>query len=165
MEQNPSDHPTIVLSTINYAELKDLVEFMYTGEVAIEQDCLAKLLEAARILKIKGLYEQDEVGNADSPAEPDSTRKSTDIIDNDNDKQSSEPDFPTPIPPVSKPPPQLMPKLLTGSQKRKRKSVSSVDSSESISKQKVSFFQGSFMILTIFTSFFRFSRIFAEYFF
>jgi hypothetical protein len=54
---NPSDHPTIVLSSINYAELSLIVDFMYTGEVAVEQEQLSKLLQAAKILKIKGLYE------------------------------------------------------------------------------------------------------------
>ncbi len=60
MEQNPSDHPTIVLSTINYNELSPLVEFMYSGEVAVDQESLPKLLEAANILQIKGLYEAPE---------------------------------------------------------------------------------------------------------
>ena len=57
MTENPSEHPTIVLSQINYEELKHLVDFMYSGEVAVETDKLGKLLEAARILKIKGLWE------------------------------------------------------------------------------------------------------------
>ena len=46
-----------MLSHIKYHELQYLVEFMYSGEVAVEQDSLPKLLEAANILQIKGLYE------------------------------------------------------------------------------------------------------------
>ena len=57
LTENPSEHPTVVLSQINYEELKHLVDFMYAGEVAVETDKLGKLLEAARILKIKGLWE------------------------------------------------------------------------------------------------------------
>merc|ERR1712110_576025 len=57
LTENPSEHPTIVLSQINYEELKHLVDFMYSGEVAVETDKLGKLLEAARILKMKGLWE------------------------------------------------------------------------------------------------------------
>ena len=34
LEQNPSDHPTVVLSHINFNELKYLVEFMYSGKVS-----------------------------------------------------------------------------------------------------------------------------------
>ena len=50
--------------------MKHLVDFMYSGEVAVETDKLGKLLEAARILKIKGLWESgledtDESNNQD----------------------------------------------------------------------------------------------------
>ena len=70
LTENPSEHPTIVLSQINHEELKHLVDFMYSGEVAVETDKLGKLLEAARILKIKGLWESgleetDESNNQD----------------------------------------------------------------------------------------------------
>ena len=34
---------------------------MYSGEVAVEQESLPKLLEAANILQIKGLYEAPNV--------------------------------------------------------------------------------------------------------
>ena len=44
MSQNPSDHPTIVLSQINFSELKHLVDFMYAGEVAVDQNSLNNLL-------------------------------------------------------------------------------------------------------------------------
>ena len=57
LDQNPSNHPTVVLSQIQHNELKHLVEFMYSGEVAVEQESLPKLLEAANVLQIKGLYE------------------------------------------------------------------------------------------------------------
>ena len=65
--ENPSYHPTIVLSQINHEELKLLVEFMYTGEVSVATDKLGRLLEAAKILKIKGLWESgpdDEDGGS-----------------------------------------------------------------------------------------------------
>ena len=39
---NPSDHPTVVLSQIKYTEMKLLVDFMYSGEVAVEQEKLQK---------------------------------------------------------------------------------------------------------------------------
>jgi hypothetical protein len=70
LDQNPSDHPTVVLSQIMYNELKHLVDFMYTGEVAVEQDNLAKLLEAANILQIKGLYESGDSSQAEQKQAP-----------------------------------------------------------------------------------------------
>ena len=71
LDQNPSNHPTVVLSQIQHNELKHLVEFMYSGEVAVEQESLPKLLEAANVLQIKGLYEapaadEDSISNDDS---------------------------------------------------------------------------------------------------
>lgn len=45
-----------------------LVDFMYSGEVSVATDKLAVLLEAARILKIKGLWESS--GGQDSEEEP-----------------------------------------------------------------------------------------------
>lgn len=60
LRSNPSDHPTIVLSEINSSELIHLVDFMYSGEVAVDQEKLPKLLHAAKILKIKGLWESKD---------------------------------------------------------------------------------------------------------
>ena len=74
MDQNPSNHPTVVLSQIQHNELKHLVEFMYSGEVAVEQESLPKLLEAANVLQIKGLYEAP-VGDEDNTSTADDCNK------------------------------------------------------------------------------------------
>lgn len=60
LAMNPSDHPTVVLSNIRYKELKLLVDFMYSGEIAVDQQQFPLLLEAAKSLKIKGLYEESD---------------------------------------------------------------------------------------------------------
>jgi len=60
LAMNPSDHPTVVLSNIRYKELKLLVDFMYSGEIAVDQQQFPTLLEAAKSLKIRGLYEDAE---------------------------------------------------------------------------------------------------------
>jgi len=54
---NPSDHPTLVFSNIKYRELKLIIDFMYTGEISVDQPLLPSLLEAAALLQVKGLYE------------------------------------------------------------------------------------------------------------
>ena len=41
-------------------DLRLIVDFMYSGEVAVEQSRLPRLLEAARLLKIKGLWDNGE---------------------------------------------------------------------------------------------------------
>ena len=60
LASNPSDHPTVIFSHIKFSELKLVVDFMYAGEVAVEQARLSKLLEAARAMKIKGLWENGQ---------------------------------------------------------------------------------------------------------
>ena len=60
---NPSDHPTVVLSRIRHADLRLIVDFMYSGEVAVEHARLPGLLEAARLLRIKGLWDSEQVVN------------------------------------------------------------------------------------------------------
>ena len=57
---NPSDHPTVVLSRIRHADLRLIVDFMYSGEVAVEHARLPGLLEAARLLRIKGLWDSEQ---------------------------------------------------------------------------------------------------------
>jgi len=39
------------------AELKDLLVYMYHGEVRVEQDRIAKLLHTAQVLEIRGLQD------------------------------------------------------------------------------------------------------------
>ena len=78
MDQNPSNHPTVVLSQIQHNELKHLVEFMYSGEVAVEQESLPKLLEAANVLQIKGLYEAP-VGDEDTSSADDCNKNKPEI--------------------------------------------------------------------------------------
>lgn len=55
--RNACKHPVIVLAGIQYTHMKSLIEFIYNGEVNIDQDNLAELLRTANILKIKGLDE------------------------------------------------------------------------------------------------------------
>ena len=54
-------HPVIILKDIKYEELSGIVEFIYHGEVSIDQDCLPGFLQAAESLRIKGLTEDKKV--------------------------------------------------------------------------------------------------------
>jgi len=51
----------IILKDIKYQELSGIVEFIYHGEVSIDQDCLPGFLQAAESLRIKGLTEDKKV--------------------------------------------------------------------------------------------------------
>ena len=54
-------HPVIILKDIQYKELSGIVEFIYHGEVSIDQECLPGFLHAAESLRIKGLTQDKKV--------------------------------------------------------------------------------------------------------
>jgi len=53
----PDRHPIVFLKDVKFVEMKALLEFMYRGEVSIDQDRLSSLLKVAENLRIKGLAE------------------------------------------------------------------------------------------------------------
>ncbi|CAB3371582.1 Hypothetical predicted protein [Cloeon dipterum] len=55
--QHDSKNPIVILKDVKYEDIKALVEFMYRGEINIEQSHLASLLKTAEELKVKGLAE------------------------------------------------------------------------------------------------------------
>ena len=56
----PDRHPIVFLRDVRYEEMKALLEFMYRGEVSVDQENLSSLLKVAEGLKIKGLAEVNE---------------------------------------------------------------------------------------------------------
>lgn len=55
LEFNPHQHPLVYLRGVKYADLQNIVDFMYHGEVNVEQEELNSFLAVAEDLKIKGL--------------------------------------------------------------------------------------------------------------
>ncbi|XP_059485801.1 uncharacterized protein LOC132202721 isoform X2 [Neocloeon triangulifer] len=55
--QYEEKNPIVILKDVKYDDIKALVEFMYRGEINIEQSHLASLLKTAEELKVKGLAE------------------------------------------------------------------------------------------------------------
>ncbi|XP_067128988.1 sex determination protein fruitless-like [Centruroides vittatus] len=65
--ENPCKHPIVILNGIKYTELRTIVDFMYRGEVNVNQDQLTALLQTAESLKVKGLtVESGQTGGKDS---------------------------------------------------------------------------------------------------
>ena len=115
-EQPGPGHPEKPeLAIISIFSFDNFLILIFLGEVAVEQDHLSKLLEAANILQIKGLYESAEVPSDEKISEESSQ------IPNSQIPNLAEPEIKTRIEPKDS--------ELTGSQKRKkRKSTSSAES-------------------------------------
>ena len=54
LNQNPCQHPIVLMKDLKFWEVQALVDFMYRGEVNVGQDKLPSLLAAAEALQIKG---------------------------------------------------------------------------------------------------------------
>jgi len=64
LKQTPTSHPVFVLWDIEPRDLSAILDFMYNGEVNVEQSHLTSFLSVAERLRVRGLC-QDEVLNAD----------------------------------------------------------------------------------------------------
>jgi len=62
-------HPVLVLRDVPFLELQSILEFVYLGEVNVEQDRLQSFLKTAELLRIKGLTDglQENDGKSDKP--------------------------------------------------------------------------------------------------
>jgi len=91
--ENSCAHPIVILKDILFYEIKAILEYMYKGEVNINQSQLPGLLRAAEALKVKGLVEDY---NQNVGGEPTSTASSA----------ASSSYQPPPPPPPAPPAPQ-----------------------------------------------------------
>lgn len=68
---NPCQHPIIIMRDVKWPELKAIVEFMYKGEINVNQEQISPLLAIAEMLQIRGLAEvnNEQAGHADDLAE------------------------------------------------------------------------------------------------
>jgi len=55
LKSNPCQHPIIILRDVREEDLRLLLNFMYQGEVQVEQDRISTFLQTAETLQIKGL--------------------------------------------------------------------------------------------------------------
>uniref|UniRef100_A0A182M8X9 BTB domain-containing protein n=1 Tax=Anopheles culicifacies TaxID=139723 RepID=A0A182M8X9_9DIPT len=70
---HPEKHPIVILRDVPFKDMKCLLDFMYRGEVSVDQDRLAAFLRVAESLRIKGLTEV----NDDKPNAPAGTGTTT----------------------------------------------------------------------------------------
>lgn len=65
--ENTCKHPIVFLKDIKFNHIKALLDYMYHGEVSIEEEELQGLLKVAEALKVKGLVEIDEERSTVTP--------------------------------------------------------------------------------------------------
>lgn len=58
---NPCEHPIVILKDVALSELRQLLQFMYKGEVHVRQQELSGFLQTAELLQVKGLTAGREV--------------------------------------------------------------------------------------------------------
>ncbi|XP_053946047.1 modifier of mdg4 isoform X20 [Anastrepha ludens] len=64
-----NQHAFVFLKDVSHTALKDLIQFMYCGEVNVKQEALPAFISTAEALQIKGLTDSDPPPSQ-SPAEP-----------------------------------------------------------------------------------------------
>ncbi|KAK7076560.1 hypothetical protein SK128_019572 [Halocaridina rubra] len=79
LRDNPAKHPFVLLPTeIRYAELRAMIDFMYTGQVCVNQERLQSFIKGARYLRIKGL--EDTTDDSDiEDAPPDAENEKSNV--------------------------------------------------------------------------------------
>ncbi|XP_063696274.1 protein tramtrack, beta isoform-like isoform X1 [Culicoides brevitarsis] len=64
---HPEKHPIVILKDVPFADMKCLLDFMYRGEVSVDQERLTAFLRVAESLRIKGLTEVNDDNKASCP--------------------------------------------------------------------------------------------------
>ncbi|CAG9558118.1 unnamed protein product [Danaus chrysippus] len=72
-KMNPCEHPIVILKDVAHQELKQLLQFMYRGEVHVRQQELSGFLHTAELLQVKGLTGGRERSESPQPVESESS--------------------------------------------------------------------------------------------
>ncbi|XP_057657305.1 protein abrupt-like isoform X3 [Diorhabda carinulata] len=66
---NPCKHPIVILKDISHENMKDILQFMYMGEVSVLRENLTQFLKIAELLQVKGLTGDDSSEDTSSTKE------------------------------------------------------------------------------------------------
>eukprot|EP00088_Acartia_fossae_P041978 TRINITY_DN4394_c0_g1_i1.p1 TRINITY_DN4394_c0_g1~~TRINITY_DN4394_c0_g1_i1.p1 ORF type:complete len:456 (-),score=71.64 TRINITY_DN4394_c0_g1_i1:219-1586(-) len=77
LKGNPCQHPIILLRDLPYQDVEALLQFMYNGQVSVEQDQLDSFLKSATALKIQGLTHNSEDHKESESQESKQTKEAT----------------------------------------------------------------------------------------
>ena len=88
--ENSSKRPVIVLSGVRVADLKAIMQFIYTGEVNVTEVDLPDLLEVAEMLGVRGLKSGADKENGEEVADPTREEPHEETPVKDSDKSTEE---------------------------------------------------------------------------
>ncbi|XP_050308595.1 broad-complex core protein isoforms 1/2/3/4/5-like isoform X2 [Anthonomus grandis grandis] len=57
--ENPCKHPIVIMKDVGHENMKDILQFMYMGEVSVLRENLSSFLRTAETLQVKGLTGDD----------------------------------------------------------------------------------------------------------
>ncbi|KAL0881741.1 hypothetical protein ABMA27_001534 [Loxostege sticticalis] len=83
-QMNPCQHPIVVLRDVTLKAMKDLLQFMYHGEVSVKREDLTSFIGTAEVLQIKGLTNKE--------TEKDDIEKEQDFSKHTIDNHNGSPD-------------------------------------------------------------------------
>lgn len=91
--ENSSKRPVIVLSGVKVADLKAIMQFIYTGEVNVTEVDLPDLLEVAEMLGVRGLKSGADKENGEEVANTtrEEQQEETPVKDSDNSTEEISP--------------------------------------------------------------------------
>jgi hypothetical protein len=52
-QENPCEHPIVILKDVRYCDLESLLKYMYAGQVHIKQDQLGRSAQRHIIIRLK----------------------------------------------------------------------------------------------------------------
>uniref|UniRef100_A0A2A4J7E5 BTB domain-containing protein n=1 Tax=Heliothis virescens TaxID=7102 RepID=A0A2A4J7E5_HELVI len=87
-QMNPCQHPIVVLKDVTHKAMKDLLQFMYHGEVSVKREDLTSFIGTAEVLQIKGLTNKETDEDEDSEREQDVHKHRAETQNNTPDAES-----------------------------------------------------------------------------
>ncbi|XP_026759679.1 transcription regulator protein BACH1-like isoform X2 [Galleria mellonella] len=83
-QMNPCQHPIVVLRDITYKAMRDLLLFMYHGEVSVKREDLTSFISTAEVLQIKGLTNKETEEDTEKEQELPKHATENNITDGDS---------------------------------------------------------------------------------
>ena len=82
LTSNTHSHPMLCLSGVNTADIKNMLDFMYNGEIQIFQDDLDQFLEIAQRFRLEGLIQNKQENYTDTQEfKYEASQESSNIMD------------------------------------------------------------------------------------